>query len=295
MIMATSEAIAQDSIFTTPEAKEVYCKRYDRLLAKYQVAVEDIWIDNHLGRSHLIETGNKQGAPTILLHGAGLSAAEWFPTYNALGKTLHVYGLDMPGDAGKSLLKKPPRSIEDYQLSILQILDNLSLEKVILIGHSIGGFFATGFAISYPERTEKLILMGPAATHIQMRWYIRLLLQLGGKAGTGPSARKILQSVTHKGFDLDPGFIKLMEAVRDYTNVDMLFPYVYSDEELSSISVPVHLIIGDKEIICRHKKSIKNAKKKLPGVEIHVIKNAVHMPHMEYPDLINELLISLAK
>jgi pimeloyl-ACP methyl ester carboxylesterase len=293
MIATRTEAIGHQSIFITPEAEEVYFHRYDFLLAKHDVNVEDVWIDTHLGRAHLIRTGNEEGSPTLLLHGAGLSAAEWFANYNALGESLEVYGLDMPGDAGKSSLKKSPKSIEDYQVSILQILDHLQIDKVILIGHSVGGFFATGFAIAYPERTEKLILVGPAATHVQMRWYIRLLLRMSGKAGTGPSAEKILKAVTFKGFDLDPDFVKLMEAVRDYTNVDILFPYVYSDDELSSLKLPVHLIIGDKESICSYKKSIRKAKEKIQQVVVHVIEGAVHIPHMEFPDQVNELIISI--
>ncbi|MDH3245045.1 MAG: alpha/beta fold hydrolase, partial [Saprospiraceae bacterium] len=141
MTTVSTESIVQKQIFITPEGREVYCKHYDHLLAKYRVNVEDVWIDTPLGKAHLIETGNKKGPPVLLLHGAGLSAAEWFTNYNVLGESLHIYGLDMPGDAGKSSLKKSPESIEDYQISILQILDNLQIEKVILIGHSVGGFF----------------------------------------------------------------------------------------------------------------------------------------------------------
>jgi pimeloyl-ACP methyl ester carboxylesterase len=291
MLLMTSTAGAQKPLFISEEGRKVYMERYDALLSTKQIPVNDVWIDTHLGRCHLIETGDREAEPLLLLHAAGCSAAEWYANLKELGKTFHIYALDTPGDAGKSAMSRMPVSIDDYNLTLSQILDSLGLKETHLMGHSIGGFIAAGFAMSHPERVSNLILLAPAATHSKMRWYVRLGLHLSGKPGKGPRARTILKMQAYKGFDLDPGFVDLMEAVRDYSMVEMIFPYVYPTEELGAITTPTHLIIGTEEVVCRPNKSTKLAKKKIPGISVHVIQDAGHTPNMERPEEFHDIVL----
>lgn len=288
-----SDSEAQSPLFISEQGKDTYLQAYDALLNKYNVSYQDLWIDTYLGKAHLIETGKKEGKAIMMLHAVGVSSAEWYANYNALGEKYHLYALDMPGDAGKSELYTSPEKIEDYQLTVLQILDSLKLDKVTLLGHSLGGFFAAGFTLAHPERVEQLILLSPVTTHVPLHWYFKLLLKKQGKPGKGPKAKKILKMQAYKGFEPDPEFVALMESVRDYTRVNVLFPYVYSNEKLASIQVPVTLIIGTKEVLCRYKKSVRLAKKKIPGIKIHTLHNTGHTPNIERPSVVNELLLSI--
>jgi pimeloyl-ACP methyl ester carboxylesterase len=186
-----------------------------------------------------------------------------------------------------------PVSIDDYTLTLSQILDSLGLKEIHLMGHSIGGFFAAGFAMRHPERVSNLILLAPAATHSNMKWYVRLGLHLSGKPGKGPRARTILKMQAYKDFNLDPGFVDLMESVRDYSMVEMIFPYVYPTEDLGAMTTPTHLIIGTEEVVCRPSRSTKLAKKKIPGITVHMIQNAGHTLNMERPEEYHELVVRL--
>jgi pimeloyl-ACP methyl ester carboxylesterase len=282
-------------LFSTEAARSQYFDTYDALLKKYGIAVKDYWVETHLGKAHVIETGNPAGKPVVLLHAAGCSAAEWYANFEALGQGFHLYAVDMPGDAGKSELGKLPENIGDYARTILQILDTFQLERPTLLGHSIGGFFAAGFASAHPEKVGKLILLSPVATHVPIRWYLRLMLKFTGRPGTGPHAIKTLKLQAFKGFEPEPLFAELMEQVRNFCTVQMLFPYVYSDADLSKIKMPTWLIVGTEEPLCSCERSVKLAKQKIPQIQVTVLENTGHTPNMERPEETNRLLLDILK
>ena len=295
MPITSFQAKCQNALFVSDSGAKAYYSAYDSLLSKFQVNYIDHFIETNLGTCHLIEVGDSEAPPVLLLPAAGCSAAEWYANLNELGKQNRVFALDLPGDAGKSILRKQvgPMLIEDYNVMIGEILDNFQLKEVTLVGHSIGGFLATGFAISHPERVKHLVLLSPVATHINIKWYFRILLEMGGKPGKGPSAEKTLKMQASKGFDPEPLFVNLMQCVRDYCRVDLLFPYVYSSDELSSISIPTSLIIGTNEVLCNYKRSIRNAKSAFENVDIYIMDKTGHTPNMEIPDQFNLIVHSI--
>lgn len=282
-------------LFIFETAKSLYFNTYNALLKKYGIAVKDHWLETYLGKVHVVETGNPAGKPVVMLHAAGCSAAEWYANFEALGKSFHLFAVDMPGDAGKSELRKLPDNISNYIRTILQILDFFKLERPTLLGHSIGGFFAAGFAIAHPEKVEKLVLLSPVATHVPIRWYLKLMLKFTGRPGTGPHAIKTLKMQAFKGFEPEPLFAELMEHVRNFCTVQMLFPYVYSDTDLAKIKMPTWLIVGTKEPLCSYERSIKLAKQKIPRIQIIVLENTGHTPNMERPEETNRLLLDILK
>lgn len=292
-MFTTDQTSGLKPLFISKEARTVYNQAYDALLAKYRVKIKDHWIETRLGQAHVIETGNPQGKPVVLLHAAGCSAAEWYNNFRALGHDYRLFAVDMPGDAGKSVLAKEPESIGDYAETLLQILDHFQLDRPVLIGHSIGGFFATGFAITHPGRVEKLVLLSPVATHVPIRWYLRLLLKITGRPGTGPHAIKTLKMQAFKGFEPEPVFVSLMEAVRNFCTVQMLFPYVYPDADLARLKMPVYLIVGTEEPLCNYECSVNLAKRKFPNVDVTVLDETGHTPNMERPGEVNGLLCEI--
>jgi flavin reductase (DIM6/NTAB) family NADH-FMN oxidoreductase RutF/pimeloyl-ACP methyl ester carboxylesterase len=105
------------------------------------------------GASTYIEDG--AGEPVVLIHGVGLNAAIWAPQIEALSKTHRVIALDM---AGHGQSARPPVSagLADYVDQLTKLLDDLEIEKANLIGHSMGGLVALGFALANPDRVLRL-------------------------------------------------------------------------------------------------------------------------------------------
>lgn len=108
------------------------------------------------------------GPPLVLLHGSGPGVSGW----RNFGRNLPVFAreyrtfvLEFPG-FGVSDDFGAPHPMMSARTAVTAFLDGLSLDRVRLIGNSMGGFIATDFALSAPERVEKLVTVGGAGTSV---------------------------------------------------------------------------------------------------------------------------------
>lgn len=106
---------------------------------------------------HFLSAGNEDNIPVVLLHGMKFQAATWqeLGTLERLAESgFHAIALDMPG-FGHS----PACSTEQDDV-LKTFLHELGLQKVILIGPSMGGRISLEFTINYPELIRALVLVG---------------------------------------------------------------------------------------------------------------------------------------
>lgn len=97
------------------------------------------------------------GSPLLLIHGLFGSADNWRGIAKQFAKTRQVISVDLRNH-GRSF----HHAQQNYALmaaDIASTLDTLGLEKVNLLGHSIGGKVAMQFAADYPARLDKLIVV----------------------------------------------------------------------------------------------------------------------------------------
>ena len=106
-----------------------------------------------------------------MLHGGGPGASAWsnfgsaLPTFAATFRTLLV---DQPGFGGSD---KPPVVGNYYRHSaeyVVQLLDELGIDRVHLLGNSLGGGTAMRLALSHPDRVGRLVLMGPGGLSLNL-------------------------------------------------------------------------------------------------------------------------------
>src|SRR5262245_66322738 len=107
---------------------------------------------------HYLEAGAATTPAVILLHGLGGDMSNWAMTIPTLSGKYHVYVPDQVG-FGKS--DKP---IANYHVAMLiEFLDafckKLGVQKVTLVGNSLGGWTAAAFDIAHPEKVDKLVLV----------------------------------------------------------------------------------------------------------------------------------------
>lgn len=102
-----------------------------------------------------------EGEPLVLVAGLGSDSQSWQFVINDLSNHFQTIIFDNRG-VGRSDSPSPPYSIEDMATDLLKLLDYLNIERMHILGHSMGGFIAQEFAIKYPERVRKLILESTA-------------------------------------------------------------------------------------------------------------------------------------
>jgi 2-hydroxymuconate-semialdehyde hydrolase len=118
-------------------------------------------------RFHLLESGDA-GAPTILfLHGSGPGAnasTNWEWQLGELGAEFHCIAPDVIGFGDSTHPDPAPVGIRAFTelrvRSLLALLDELGIDKVTLVGNSMGGIISLALTLAAPERVERLVLMG---------------------------------------------------------------------------------------------------------------------------------------
>ncbi|XP_071957716.1 (Lyso)-N-acylphosphatidylethanolamine lipase-like [Antedon mediterranea] len=113
---------------------------------------------------YMNNTGREDLTPIVLVHGMAGAIGLWVQNLDALSNVRPVYAFDLLG-FGRSTRRKFPAYAEDVERefvgSIEQWREEVGLDKMILIGHSLGGFITYAYAIRYPERIKHLVPVDP--------------------------------------------------------------------------------------------------------------------------------------
>ena len=110
----------------------------------------------------LFESG--QGSPILFLHGAS-GFCEQQPFVTPLSAKRRLIAPSHPG-FGNSTLPEWLDSIDDIAHLYLELLDTLGLDKVDIVGCSIGGWIAAEMATKSPERVNRLVMVGPVGVKV---------------------------------------------------------------------------------------------------------------------------------
>jgi pimeloyl-ACP methyl ester carboxylesterase len=100
--------------------------------------------------------GDSYGSPVVLLHGLGGSSATWEQVGQLLGEEWRVYAIDLRGHGESDWPDE--YTVELMRDDVLGFLDELGLDRVGVVGHSMGGVVAYLLAEEHPDRVERLVL-----------------------------------------------------------------------------------------------------------------------------------------
>uniref|UniRef100_A0A5F8GEH6 (Lyso)-N-acylphosphatidylethanolamine lipase n=1 Tax=Monodelphis domestica TaxID=13616 RepID=A0A5F8GEH6_MONDO len=102
--------------------------------------------------------------PLVMVHGFGGGVGLWILNMDSLStrRTVHTFDLLGFGRSSRPIFPRDAQGAEDeFVASIETWRETMGIHKMILLGHSLGGFLATSYSIKYPERVRHLILVDP--------------------------------------------------------------------------------------------------------------------------------------
>ncbi|EKE82931.1 alpha/beta fold hydrolase [Idiomarina xiamenensis] len=308
---------------------------YDATLTQfdYPFSVEYFTFDSQqqsLDMAYMLLEGNNQKPPILLLHGKNFSGAYWETT----ARWLHErgYTVIIPDQIGFGKSSKPVH----YQFTFSGLADNtkrllnhLNINKVMVVGHSMGGMLASRFALNYPSASEKLILINPIGlenylAHVHYKpiefFYQKEL------AAKPDSVKQYQQKNYYDGkwadryqpwVDMQAGWINGPDWERVAWNNALTYDMVFTQPvitEFDRLQTPTALIIGTRDTtgpgrgwqrqdsdyqLGQYDQLGKIAADKLPNAKLYELSDLGHLPQIEdferFIDVFEQSIMNIEK
>ncbi len=257
------------------------------------------------GRACIYQANRGAEQTIVLVHGLnGRALHDWQHQIPVLAQGYHVLTFDLPGfgDSGKDVAYYSPT---EYARFIHFLVERYASDKIVLVGHSMGGAISLRYSANYPQQVERLILVDVAgvlhrvayARQLAKGWVQtnatddsrflsladRVANKLLSKAEplTGPvvelMAGKLLR---HELLNVEPAVISAMTLVNENLS-----------DALSRIELPTFLIWGENDRVAPMR-TAQVLQGFFPTARLAVISNAAHVPMIEQPERFNELFLA---
>jgi 3-oxoadipate enol-lactonase len=236
------------------------------------------------------------GEPLVLIMGIGGDLQGWALQVPALSKHFRVITYDNRG-AGRSSAPDKPYSIAGMADDLGALLDEIGVAKANVLGFSMGGYIAQEFALKYPARLDKLILLATApnidgfgraviknwvnirrsnmSREQQARYAAQFLYSPGLLDDDARFERSIQNSLSNLYPQQDHAFIRQAQAVLNFDARD----------RLGNLKAQTLIAVGKDDILVPPRNSERLAKL-LPNATMKVLDGA-HLGPMEYPNEYN--------
>lgn len=290
--------------FRSAEAKTTYLKHYDESAQNWAIPSETQMVDTSYGQTFVRISGPDNAPPLVLFPGAGASSLVWSLNIEALSKTHRTYAVDSlinTGCVGRSVYTHPITNADDTVKWLDELFNGLGLANNInLLGPSYGGWLASQYALHYPDRVNKVVLLAPAGTVLPFRGaYIFRAISLSllpFRFNYRNFFRWSLPDLAQQ----NEQFLEMMVDEFLLTSRCFVPPNpkelpkltAMSDEELQSIDVPTLVLIGENEKLYDAQEAIQRLHTVAPQIHTEIIPNAGHDLLLVQMDMVNQKIVT---
>lgn len=253
-----------------------------------------------------------EGPVVLLVHGMAGSSATWKPVMPLLAPHVTVVAPDLPGH-GRSAKPRGDYSLGASASFLRDLITALGHDRVTIVGQSLGGGVAMQFCYQYPERIERLVLVGSGGLGEEVMSILKVLAAPGvdllmtpaflpffrdaGNA-VGRGLAKVGLRPSPQAFEMWRAYASLTDASTRSAFVQTLRAVVDTrgqrvsahDKLYLSARVPSMVVWGDKDpvIPVSHAYAAHDA---MPASRLEIFEGCGHFPHFEDPVAFAELLL----
>lgn len=245
-------------------------------------------------------SGKESGETVLFLHGLGSSTKDWEEQVTAFASEYRVLTIDMRGH-GQSDKPSEPYSMTLFASDVRELLNQLGIEKVHLVGLSMGGMIAFQLAVDSQEYLQSMTIInsGPAVLIKTFKdklgvWLRFLIVRFMGMRKMGetlsprlfvePEQEALRQTFVERWAQNDPK--AYMNAMRAIVGWDV-------ENQIHAINCPTLIIASDQDYTPVSEK--ESYIKKMPDATLHIIENAHHAVPVERPEIVNEVIMKFIK
>jgi 3-oxoadipate enol-lactonase len=244
---------------------------------------------------HYEDSGAKSGPPVLLGGSLGTSGAMWDPQVEVLCKHVRTIAFDHRGH-GSSPAPEGPYAIADLGRDVLALMDRLKLAKASYVGLSIGGMVGQWLAGNHPERIDKLVLIATSAYLGDGAPWIERAAVVRGAGTTEVVADAVLArwftphwSTAHHRVVAELREMICSTPAEGYAACCDALAALDLRAELTRITAPT-LVIGGAEDLAIPPANQQAIVSAVAGSRLQLIEDAAHIPTIQHPDTVNELI-----
>ena len=232
----------------------------------------------------------EQSTPIVFVHGVGLTYEIWKPQLDFF-KDYSNLSYDILGH-GKSSLTKQNISFDNFSDQLIELINELKIEKIHLVGFSIGSLIARNFATKYNERLESLILLGSIYKRSEQQQKIVNERFNQAKKELKLSRQALKRWFTDKYLENNPETYEKISSILSANNmanflkIYELFVRHKNDEDFEKIYCKTLVMTGENDIgsTIEMSQQLNNI---IKNSELKIIKDGKHLCGIECADDVN--------
>ena len=231
-----------------------------------------------------------QISPMVFIHGVGLTHEIWQPQLDFF-KDYSNLSYDILGH-GKSSLKKEKISFDDFSDQLTELLNELKIDKIHLIGFSIGSLIARNFATKFNDRLKSLILLGSIYKRSEEQQKIVNSRFDQAKKNLKLSRQALKRWFTDKYLEKNQNTYEKISSIlsannmKNFLKVYELFVSHKNDEDFEKIKTNTLIMTGEYDLGSTVEMS-KELHKIIKNSELEIINNGKHLCGIECADDVN--------
>lgn len=245
-----------------------------------------------------MESGMKESPPVICLHGYGGSSNDWRYQLFDLADTYRVIAWNAPGYMLSDELKTNYPVGKDYADALLDFITALHLDRVYLVGNSFGSRIAQCFAYYYPDRVNKMALIGPSAGKRNISYAERMKtinfryeqIKDGGYAFANKRVDALVApNSSPELLELARNGMRGVHPNMFMKGLHFMLAEDHHPQLLSSkITVPMLVVAGTEDNISPISMNADSIHYYFKNSQLDILKGIGHLPHLEAPQIVNE-------
>jgi len=268
--------------FRSPQAKEAYHSYATQEAQKCSTPSQTLEVETSYGQTFVRISGAKELPALVLLAGSSSSSLMWCSAISEFSKSYRTYAVDNIFDVGLSVNRKDLKTLDALLEWLDELFEALGLSRDInLMAMSYGGWLASQYALRFPHKLNRVVLIAPAATFLPLEWNFlsrALLMALPIRHFTQRYIYWLLNDMMRQGQKdrVDTYIDELWFYRQSFGYKALVPPTLLSDAQLKAWSIPTLLIVGENEKMYSAQEAIEKVQKHSKSIETLLIENTGH-------------------
>ena len=283
--------------FRSGAGEQAYLAAYRQAMTLLPTPRSTLDLETTFGHVRVYEFGaasaDRAATPVVLLPGRTSGVPMWAYNLPDLAAVRTSYALDALGDAGLSIQIRRIRDAADQADWLDQVLAQLPVPSVHLVGHSFGGWLAANYAAWHPERVQTLTLLDPVFVFQGLLWQVYFISLPASLPFLPRSWRtRMLSTIGGAPVDPDDPVARMISEATEHFAVKLPPPKRLTGTQLRGLHMPVYAALAGRSAMHDGARAADVARAELPYPTIDVWPDATHSLPMEQSAALDRTILA---